>query len=65
MLLEKARAIALGDQGQLEFEVPARTASVQEVANGSPATMFGPPVKPQRTAGRAGAHGVDQFAAAL
>jgi transposase len=47
ILLEKARAIALGDQGQLEFEVPARTESVQEVANGSPATLFGPPAKPK------------------
>lgn len=47
MLLEKARAIALGDQGQLEFEVPARTASVQEVANGSTAMLFGPPAKPK------------------
>ena len=45
MLLEKARVIALGDQGQLEFEVPARTESVAEVANGSPATLFGPPAK--------------------
>ena len=47
ILLEKARAIAVGDQGQLEFEVPARTESVQEVANGSPATLFGPPAKPK------------------
>ena len=45
MLLERARVIALGDQGQFEFEVPARTESVQEVANGSPATLFGPPAK--------------------
>ena len=45
MLLEKARAIALGDQGQLEFEVPARTESAQDVANGSTATLFGPPAK--------------------
>jgi hypothetical protein len=45
MLLEKARAIALGDQGQLEFEVPARIESVQEVANGSTATLFGLPTK--------------------
>ena len=29
------------------FEVPARTESVQEVANGSPATLFGPPAKPK------------------
>jgi hypothetical protein len=47
MLLEKARVIVLGDQGQLEFEVPARTESVQEVANGSAATLFGPPAKPK------------------
>nr|WP_252393908.1 hypothetical protein [Candidatus Mycolicibacterium alkanivorans] len=47
ILLEKARVIALGDQGQLEFEVPARTESVQEVANGSAATLFGPPAKPK------------------
>lgn len=45
MLLEKARVIALGDQGQLEFEVPVRIESVQGVANGSPATLFGPPTK--------------------
>ena len=45
ILLEKARAIALGDQGQLEFEVPVRIESVQEVANGSAAALFGPPAK--------------------
>ena len=45
VLLERARAIALGDQGQLEFEVPARAESVQEVASGSTATLFGPPAK--------------------
>ncbi len=27
--------------------MPARTASVQEVANGSAATLFGPPAKPK------------------
>jgi hypothetical protein len=45
ILLEKARAMVLGDQGQLEFEVAARTESVEEVANGSAATLFGPPAK--------------------
>ena len=45
VLLEKARAIVLGDQGQLEFEVPARTQSVTDVADGSAATLFGPPAK--------------------
>lgn len=43
VLLEKARAIVLGDQGQLEFEVPARTESVEEVANANTATLFAVP----------------------
>lgn len=59
ILLEKARAIVLGGQGQLPFEVPARSASVQDVGDGSAATLFGPattsavglPVGPGRTVG--------------
>lgn len=58
ILLEKARAVILGDQGQLPFEVPARAESVSDVADGSAATLFGPapkstglPVGPGRTVG--------------
>ncbi|WP_027331313.1 IS1634 family transposase [Mycolicibacterium tusciae] len=52
ILLEKARAIALGDQSQLEFEVPARTESIHDVCDGSTATLFRPP--PETTGASAG-----------
>lgn len=56
ILLEKARMMALGDQSQLDFEVPARTESVDDVAAATAPRLFGPrakskgaPVGPGRT----------------
>lgn len=58
ILLEKARAMALGNQAEFGFEVPARTESVADVADGRtsmlvapPAKTKGAPVGPGRTAG--------------
>ena len=45
ILLEKARAMALGNQGQFGFEVPVRTESVDDVADPNTATLFAPPAK--------------------
>jgi hypothetical protein len=57
ILLEKARAIALGNQGQFGFDVPARTEPIADVANGNTLTLFaaaaktkGIPAGPGRTA---------------
>ena len=45
ILLEKARVMALGDQEVLGFEVPVRTESVADVADGNTPTLFAPAAK--------------------
>jgi hypothetical protein len=45
ILLEKARALAIGDQEILGFEVPIRTERIADVAAGGGATLFAEPAK--------------------
>ena len=40
ILLEKARAVMLGNQAEFGFEVPARTESVEDVGDPNAATLF-------------------------
>lgn len=44
ILMEKARAMAVGNQGEFGFEVPVRTESITDVATGAIAALFGEPV---------------------
>jgi len=45
ILLEKARAMAIGDQEVLGFEVPAHAERIADVAAGGAATLFAEPAK--------------------
>jgi hypothetical protein len=65
ILLEKARAMALGDQGQFGFEVPARTESVDDVADANTPTLFRAAGQDQNHPGGPGSDCGDQFPAAL
>lgn len=47
ILLEKARALAIGDQGDFGFEVPVRTESVTAIADGGSAGLFPGPATPK------------------
>jgi hypothetical protein len=54
ILLEKARALAVGDQAVLGFDVPARIELVAEVADGRSRVLIAPVAKAKRVPARPG-----------